>query len=113
MRRQRHPIHHQHRPKNRMHLLRNGPDIMNRPQHITRVRARHQRRLFAKQGTQVFGRQDWGFARRRPPFYSVVLEFGEADPGGNVGFVVDGGEDDVGVRGEVEDEGEVGEELGC
>ena len=48
-----------------------------------------------------------------PPFDGVRLEGGEAEPGGDVAFVVKGREDDFGGGGEVEDEGEVGEELGC
>lgn len=38
-----------------------------------------------------------------PPDYLVVLEGRETDPGGGVGFVVEGGEDEFGVRGKVED----------
>ena len=51
----------------------------------------------------------------RPPFDGDVrVELGEADPGGDVGFVVEAGEDDLGSGGEGgEDLGEVGEELGC
>ena len=41
------------------------------------------------------------------------MDFGQANPRGDVGFVVDGGEDEFGVRGEVKDLGEVGVELGC
>jgi len=33
----------------------------------------------------------------------VVLEGRETDPGGGVGFVVEGGEDEFGVRGKFED----------
>ena len=45
MRRIRHAIHTQPRSFHFMHLLRYGSNIMNRTQHITRVRARHERRL--------------------------------------------------------------------
>lgn len=41
------------------------------------------------------------------------MKFGETDPGGDVGFVVDGGENEFGVRGEVEHLGEVVVQLGC
>ncbi len=33
----------------------------------------------------------------------MVLESRETDPGGGVGFVVEGGEDEFGVKGEIED----------
>lgn len=49
----------------------------------------------------------------RPPPDCVVVQFGEAYPRGDIGFVVEGGDDDFGAGGEVENEGEVGEELGC
>lgn len=48
-----------------------------------------------------------------PPFDGVIVKFGEAHPWGNVGFVVERGDDDFGARGEVKNEGKVGEELGC
>ena len=50
-----------------------------------------------------------------PPFYGYVwVVAGEADPGGEVGFVVEAGEDDFAIGGEGgENLGEVGEELGC
>lgn len=41
------------------------------------------------------------------------MQLREAYPGRHVGFVVEGGDDDFGAGGEVEDEGEIGEELGC
>lgn len=50
---------------------------------------------------------------RWPPFDCVIMQFCEAYPGRNVGFVVEGGDDDFGAGGEVEHKGEVGKELGC
>ena len=47
-----------------------------------------------------------------PPFDCVIVNFGETYPWGDVGFVVEGGDDDFGADGEVKNEGEVGEELG-
>ncbi len=44
-----------------------------------------------------------------PPFDCVIVQFGNAYPWGDVGFVIEGGDDDFGAGGEVEDEGEVGE----
>ena len=41
------------------------------------------------------------------------MRFGETHPRGDVGFVVDGRDDDFRIGGEVENEGKVGEELGC
>ena len=38
---------------------------------------------------------------------------GELDPGGDVGFVVEGGDYDFGAGGEDDGGGEVAEELGC
>lgn len=80
----------------------------------------HQGSLFGQQRLQVLGRQDW---RGRslgweggggwPPFNFVIVHFGETYPGGDVGFVVERGDDDFRAGWEVEDEGEVGEELGC
>ena len=100
MRRIRHAIHTQPRPFHLMHLLRYPPNIMNRTQHITRMRARHKRRLLIEQWAEVFGREErgggWlggGGGGRFPPFYGVVLETGETEPGGDVGFVVERGED--------------------
>lgn len=49
----------------------------------------------------------------RPPSDCVIMQFGEAYPWGDVGFVVEGGDDDFGAGGEVENKGKVGEELGC
>ena len=96
MRRIRHPIHTQPRPFHLMYLLRYAPNIMNRTQHITRMRARHERRLLIEQRAEVFGREEGGGGRLGggggggfPPFYGVVLERGETDPGGDVGFVVE------------------------
>lgn len=94
------------------------------------MRAGNKRRLFIEERAEVFGREErgrrggggggsgggcggGGLLSTTPPFYGVVLEGGEAVPGGDVGFVVEGGEDEGGVGGEGEDEGEVGEELGC
>lgn len=48
-----------------------------------------------------------------PPFDCMIVQLSESYPGGDVGFVVEGGDDDFGAGWEVEDEGEVGEELGC
>ena len=42
-----------------------------------------------------------------PPFYCVILQFREAYPWGDVGFVVERGNDDVRTCRKVEDEGQV------
>lgn len=78
------------------------------------MRTRHQFRLLAQQGSQILGRE-LQIGGRGPPFEGQVSDFCEADPGGDVGFVVDRGDYDFGVGGEGEGEGlsEVGEELGC
>ena len=39
-----------------------------------------------------------------PPFDGIIVNFGEAHPGGNIGFVVEGGDDEFGAGWEVEDE---------
>ena len=95
-----------------MHHLRNLFDIMDRPQDIARMRACHQRSLLRQQRFQILGREHWGrggVSRRGrsdwPPLDRVVMQFGEAYPGGNVGFVVEGGDDEFGAGGDVEDEG--------
>lgn len=99
-----------------MHLLGDGFDVMDRAQNIARVRARHQLRLLTHQRPQVLRRelQVPGLRRGRPPFECEIADFRKTDPGGDVGFVVDGRADDFGICGEGESEGlgEVGEELG-
>ena len=78
MRRKRHSIHTQHRAWDLMHLTRNSPDIMNRPENIARVRTSHQLRLFRKQRPQIFSCQSERMGiggRRRPPFHGQVLAF--------------------------------------
>ena len=53
------------------------------------------------------GRDGW------PPFDHVVVQLCETYPRGDVGFVVERGNDEFGAGGEIEDEREVGEELSC
>jgi len=115
MRRQRYPVYAQQRPGHFMHLLRYAPDIVDRAQDIARVRTGHEDRLVGHQWPQVLGRQAQirGFAGRGPPFQDEVLRFGHPHPGGDVGFVVEGREDDLGAGAERKGLGEVGEELGC
>ena len=120
MRRQRHPIHTQLRITYRMHHLCNLLHIVDRPQHVARMCACHQRGLFRQQRFQIFSREDWRDRRvsRRggggwPPLNFVAVQLGEAYPGGDVGFVIEGGDDDFGADGEIEDKGEIREELGC
>ena len=116
MRRQRHTIHTQQRPAHLMHLRRYRAHIMDRAQHITRVRTRHEDRFGRHQGPQVLGREAQirgGGGGGGPPFQNQILGGAHAHPGGDVGFVVEGREDDFGTWGEREGEGEVGEELGC
>lgn len=99
-----------------MHLLRDGPNVMDRAQDIARMRARHQFRLFTQQRSQALRREPQvpGLRGGRPPFECEVADFGETEPGGYVGFVVDGRADDLGIyrEGEGEGLGEVCEELG-
>lgn len=92
MRRQRHPVDAQQRPGHAVHLLRYPLDIVDRAQDIARVRARHEDRLGGHQRPEVLGRE----AHVRevggggPPFDDEVLSLGHADPGRDVGFVVEG-----------------------
>jgi len=55
------------------------------------------------------------FVGRVPPDEFGAAPFGQLDPAGDVGFVVELGDDDLGVWGDVvvEAEAEVAEELGC
>ena len=103
----------QHRAGHCVHFVRNTPDIVDGAEDVTRVRTRHQLRLLAQQRSQILGRQLQiaGLGGGRPPFEGQVSDFGEADPGGDVGFVIDGGHNDFGVGGKREGEGlgEVGE----
>ena len=48
-----------------------------------------------------------------PPLDGIVVQFGEAYPGGDVSFVVERGDDKFGAGRDIENEGEVREELGC
>lgn len=117
MRRVCNPIDAQHRARHCMHCVRNAPDIVDRAEDVTRMRTRHQFCLVAQQRSQILRRelQIARLGRRRPPFEGQVSDLGEADPGGDVGLVIDGGDYDFGVGGKREGEGlgEVGEELGC
>lgn len=116
MRRVCNPVDAQHRARHCVHFVRYAPDIVDRAKDVTRVCARHQLRLLAQQRSQILGRQ-LQIARLgggRPPFESQIPDFGEADPGGDVGFVIDRRDYDFGVGRKREGEGlsEVGEELG-
>ena len=53
-----------------------------------------------------------GGGRCWPPFDRMILQFRKAYPWGDVGFVVERGNDDVRNGRKVEDEGQIGEELG-
>ena len=81
---------------------------------------RHQRSLVGQQWFQVLRGEDWGGrgvgrsgGRCWPPFDCVILQFRKAYPWGDVGFVVERGDDDVRTDRKVEDEGQIGEELSC
>ena len=67
------------------------------------MRARNKRRPIIEERAEVFGCEQGGrsgsgsigsIGGRLPPFDSVVLQFSETEPGGDVGFVVEGGEDE-------------------
>ena len=47
-----------------------------------------------------------------PPFHCVIVHLSEAYPRGDIGFVVEGRDDDLGAGGKIKDKGEVGEKLG-
>ena len=53
------------------------------------------------------GRGSW------PPLDCIIVQFGEADPGRDVSFVIESGDDKLGADGDIENEGEVREKLGC
>lgn len=102
------------------HQGRDPLQIMNRPQHIRRMRARHQPCLFAQQALQPPRREPraerlllfpflWG---RPPPLHDQGLPLGEVEPRRDVGLVIDGGEDELVARPEDEGGGGVAEELG-
>lgn len=55
----------------------------------------------------------WGGGRCWPPLDCVILQFRKAYPWGDVGFVVERGDDDVRTDRKVEDKGQIGEELSC
>lgn len=48
-----------------------------------------------------------------PPSDSIVVHFGEAYPRRDISFVVERGDDKFGAGRDIENEGEVREELGC
>ena len=80
----------------------------------------HQRSLVRQQWFQILGGEDWGWrcvgrggGRCWPPFDRVILQFCKAYPWGDIGFVVERGNDDVRTGRKVEDEGQIGEELSC
>ena len=75
--------------------------------------AGHQRRLLCQEWSQVLGCQDEGIFGWRPPFDGVGLKLCKTDPGGDVGFVVDGGEDELGFGRKIENLGKIIEKLGC
>ena len=83
--------------------------------------AGHELCAFRKEGLEIVGREHrigclwFGCGAASPPFDLKAFAGGETDPGAEVGFVVDLGEDDLVAYGEVVPEtgGEVLEELSC
>ena len=48
-----------------------------------------------------------------PPLDGILVQFGKAYPGGDVSFVVERGDDKLRACWNIENEGEIREELGC
>ena len=114
MRRERHAVDTEHRARNLVHDRGYGFDVRYPAQYVGGVGASHQAGFVRHQGLEVGG-QELGVrgGGRLPPFKIEGFLGGELDPGGDVGFVVEGGDDDLGAGREDEGGGEVAEELGC
>jgi hypothetical protein len=95
-----------------VHLIRNSLDILNRTQQITSMGAGHELRPGRYEVLEVHRLElRVSLALGLPPFENELLALCERDPGGEVGFVVDAGDDELVSGGEVEGLGEVAQEL--
>lgn len=95
-----------------------GLDIADGAEDVGSVGASDEFRLLAQQALERFGievRVLLVIGGAFPPDQFGAAPFGQLDPAGDVGFVVELGDDDFGVGGDVvvQAETEVAEELGC
>ena len=91
-----HAIDAKHRSVNLVYLICNRLYIMYRSKYVTRMRTGDKPRLFGEQRPQILRCKGQAILRS-PPFDGQAVGLGSSKPWGDVGFMIDRGDDNFGA----------------